>query len=120
MSAVPKEILEGWSGQGKLPHELTPQDVENLWQRFKRWTARRIGELVSEGVSVRQAVNRATNESGMKISAEEQRAVAEAFEKELEQRGKVVVETVSPAEFEQEKVRAARAGDLVMQAKRVR
>ena len=84
---VPKEILEGWSGQGKLEHELTPKDVENLWARFKKWTARRIGELVTEGVPVRQAVNRATNESGLQISAEEQRAVADAFEKELERRG---------------------------------
>ncbi len=120
MSTVPKEILAGWSGRGKLEHELTPQDVENLWARFKKWTARRIGELVTEGIPIKQAVARATNESGMRISEKEQRAVADAFEKGREAQGKVLVEVVSPSEFEEEKVRADRAGDLVMQAKRVR
>lgn len=122
----PREILLDWSGYGKLPDELTKSEVDDLRKRIgecNAWLKGRIEELVREGSSVRDAVMRATNESGMSFSADDQKRMIEAGEKAREflaDAGKPLVEIVSASDFEKEKIRAEREGDLIMQAKRVR
>lgn len=120
----PAEILGEWSGQGKLPHELSQSEIADLRKRIGQcndWLRARIEFLVNGGLSVRQAVIRATNESGMTFGAADQERMIDAGEKARErcaENGKATIEIVSDADFEKEKVRAKKAGDLILQAKR--
>lgn len=122
----PRVILEGWTGAGKAPSELSSLEVKDLRERIGRcnaWMKGRIAELIGEGSSVRGAVLRATSESGMPYSTEDQQRMISEGERtraEHAEGGRPIVEIVSPAEYEQEKLRAERDGDLLMQARRVR
>lgn len=121
-----EEIKRGWTGEKKKPHEVTKEDVADLWRRYRKWAAARIEERWNDFhrprdlKSIRLIVSWVIRESGMKFTEEEISKTAETFQKQLDEAKPIELLLVSERELDDEIERARARGEYVSTKSKVR